>query len=89
MTLPCYASFSVAPSGLVIFYFFTRGFTPGYVLSALRACCRAKRLFALHEKAAEGLIYPRVRCTLYGETHKKRIPPDWLAWQVFFTPRED
>ena len=29
----------------------TRGFTPGYVLAALRACCRAKRLFALYEKA--------------------------------------
>src|SRR4030067_1374070 len=29
---------------------FTRGFTSGYVLSALRACCRAKRFFALHEK---------------------------------------
>ena len=27
---------SVAPSGLVIFVFFTRGFTPGYILSALR-----------------------------------------------------
>ena len=30
---------------------FTRGFTPGYILSALRACCRAKRYFAPHEKA--------------------------------------
>ena len=37
------------PSGLVIFIFLTRGFTPGYILSALRACCRAKRLFALQE----------------------------------------
>jgi hypothetical protein len=33
---------------------FTRGFTPGYILSALRACCRAKRLFALQGKVAEG-----------------------------------
>ncbi len=51
--------FSVAPSGLIIFCFFTRGFTPGYILSALRACCRAKKLFALHEKAIAvgNLIY--------------------------------
>ncbi len=42
--------------GWLSFYFFTRGITPGYRLSALRDCCRAKRLFALHEKAAEVLI---------------------------------
>jgi hypothetical protein len=30
---------------------FTRGYTPGYILPALRTCGRAKRFFALHEKA--------------------------------------
>lgn len=36
---PCYVSFSVTPLGLVDFCFFTGGFTPGYILSALRAYC--------------------------------------------------
>ena len=44
------------PFGAGYLCFFTRGFTPGYILSALRACCRAKRLFALREKVAKGLI---------------------------------
>ncbi len=38
------------PFGACYLVSLTRGFTPGYVLSALRACCRAKRFFALHEK---------------------------------------
>ena len=44
------------PFGACYVIVFTRGFTPGYILSALRACCRAKSLFALHGKNAEGLI---------------------------------
>ncbi len=39
------------PFGACYIISFTRGFTPGYILSALRACCRAKRLFALQENA--------------------------------------
>jgi hypothetical protein len=35
------------PFGACYIIAFTRGFTPGYILSALRACCRTKRLFAL------------------------------------------
>jgi len=54
--LPFSFSFLSPLRGWLSFYFFTRGFTPGYILSALRACCGAKRLFALHEKVAEGLI---------------------------------
>jgi len=42
--------YDIAPLwGWLSFVSLTRGFTPGYMLSALRACCRAKRLFALHK----------------------------------------
>ena len=43
------------PFGACYLASLTRGFTPGYVLSALRAFCRAKRLFALHEKLPKAI----------------------------------
>lgn len=42
-----------------------------------------------HKKAAEGLIYSCVISVFCCESHKKRIPSDWLAWQVFFTRWEE
>ena len=39
------------PFGACYLVSLTRGFTPGYVLSALRACCRAKGLFALQRQS--------------------------------------
>jgi len=43
-------------SGLVVFCSPTRGFTPGYILSALRACWRAVvgRLKRLNASGADG-----------------------------------
>ena len=38
MSWPCYTSFSVTPSGLVALLHSPGAFTPGYILSALRAC---------------------------------------------------
>ena len=47
------------PFGAGYVMVFSRGFTPGYILSALRACCRAL-LYAplcVHSRKAEALPY--------------------------------
>ena len=56
------------PFGAGYLCFITRGFTPGYILSALRACRRAKKLFALHEESR--------RCRRHNllDTSRKAVP---------------